>query len=54
VDGLMPVKFTANPPLIPGASIESSAAAQSRATRQLREESNGQGCGVLVWGPREV
>jgi hypothetical protein len=47
---MMPVKFRDNPPLRTGATVKSLAAAQSRATNGLREESKRQGCGVLVRG----
>jgi hypothetical protein len=51
---MMPVKFTGNLALITGAPTKTRGAAQSGATRQVREESNGQGRGVLVWGVQEV
>jgi len=53
-DGMVPVKSSDNPPLGIGGHMKSLAAAQSRATNGLREESKRQGRGMLVRWAQEV
>ncbi|MGA2984041.1 MAG: hypothetical protein ABSG32_09510 [Terriglobia bacterium] len=45
---------TDNPAIVTGAPIKSHSVVQAGATLQLREESNGQGRGVLERGTHEV